>query len=247
MFVDDDYNHYFWVGESALNVILAALSLAQRPMPRKIHDFGAGAGRVTRWLVGAFPKAEIHAWDVRDENMDFLRKTFGVEARTVSPDPDLLTITDRYDLIWVGSVITHLPEVEAQKLITKLFSQLESRGLLIMSFHGQTAIDLRDSGAMIYINDEAWQTIREGYFASGYGYADYPDMPGYGISVTRLSWVAEFIANIPSSRLLKIIERGWADHHDVVMIERPGFLAKVRSIVAKLTRPPVNGRVRGGG
>lgn len=222
MYAPGDLDHYFSVGRSALENILAALSKAKGKEPKKILDFGSGAGRVTRWLIAAFPNAKIDARDVREEDMDFLRNTFGIEAEAVSPDVDSLKISGRYDLIWVGSVITHLPAAQTRRLIGKLFSRLERKGVLIATFHGQHAISLRDSGAMIYIHDEAWKKIRSEYFSEGYGYEDYHGMGGYGISVASQAWIIGLTKQISHARLLMVTEHSWDNHHDVFALQRTG-------------------------
>lgn len=216
---EGNLEHYFWVGESALNNVLSALDAAGTS-PKKILDFGAGAGRVTRWLVAAFPEAEIHARDVRDEDMNFVRQTFGAKAETVNPDLNALKFADRYDLIWVGSVITHLSAPETKRLVKKLFSRLEPKGVLVASFHGRHAVDLRGTSHIVYIENEAWQKVKKGYFATGYGYADYRGETGYGISATSRSWIVALIKSLRSCRLLHLTEGGWADHHDVFAIQR---------------------------
>ena len=213
--------HYFATGESALGVILAAASLAQVPAPTTILDFGAGAGRVTRWLKAAFPGSQIHGCDVRESDMAFLRSGLGVVAWTVGTNVDALVFPSRYDLIWVGSVITHLSELGTQSLMDKLASSLNPGGLLVVSFHGRHVIQRRDSGAVEarYIHDEAWAEIKSGYAASGYGYADYLDQPGYGISVASVPWMVN-LTNALGGRLVLLSERAWDNHHDVIVIQK---------------------------
>ena len=79
--------HYFACGESALRVISAALSLAGMETPRSILDFGSGAGRVTRWFKASFPTSEIHACDIREQDIEFLRANFGIRAWVLPTDP----------------------------------------------------------------------------------------------------------------------------------------------------------------
>ena len=215
--------HYFSTGESALRVILAAISLAQAPVPQRILDFGAGAGRVTRWLKAAFPDAQIHGCDVREGDMAFLRSTFGVKAWTVGFDFNDLTIADRYDLIWVGSIITHLPKPATRRLIRKLVCSLNPGGLLAVSFHGRYVIDRRESGTpeARYIHDKGWRKIKSRYRACGYGYADYPNQSGYGISVTSAPWMTKFGESL-GCRLILLSERIWDNHHDVIVLQQPG-------------------------
>jgi trans-aconitate methyltransferase len=115
--------HYLSCGESAAGVLLAAVDLAAHKVPERILDFGSGAGRVTRWLMALFPAATIHACDVRQQDVDFLNDTLGIKAWSVPTDLAALELPKLYyDLIWVGSVITHLPEPQTQKLIEKLFA-----------------------------------------------------------------------------------------------------------------------------
>ena len=78
--------HYFSCGESALSVILAAISLAGIETPKRILDFGAGAGRVSRWLKAEFPGSRIAGCDIREQDVTFLRSSLGIEAWAVSAD-----------------------------------------------------------------------------------------------------------------------------------------------------------------
>jgi trans-aconitate methyltransferase len=217
---EGNFEHYFGVGESALKIISAAIALADIPAPTRILDFGAGAGRVTRWLVAAFPDAEVHACDVRDVDMDFLRDTFGLKAWPISPDLDELAVAETYDLIWVGSVVTHLAVDGTRQLAETLLAALNPGGLLLLTFHGRHAVERRDAGINEYIHDEAWQQIVRQYRGLGYGYADYREMPNYGISLNSTAWMAGFVATLPSARLALMAERVWDDHHDVAAIQR---------------------------
>ena len=212
-------DHYFSCGESALRVLLAAIDLANIAPPKSILDFGAGAGRVTRWIKAAFPDSRIHACDIRKHDMEFLRSSLGVEASTVGTNIDLLTVPGRYDVIWVGSVITHLPAARTRDLVAKLLSFCNPGGLLIASFHGRYAIERQESGHL-YIHDEGWQRIKSGYVSSGYGYADYEGQSDYGISVCSTQWVIRIVQSMNSVRLVLLGERAWDDHHDVVAIKK---------------------------
>lgn len=51
--------HYSYGGRSALRSIGNALIAAQLPSPRRVLDFPSSHGRVTRYLVKAFPEAEV--------------------------------------------------------------------------------------------------------------------------------------------------------------------------------------------
>jgi SAM-dependent methyltransferase len=211
--------HYFSCGKSALHVIQNAIGIAGAITPGHILDYGSGAGRVTRWMKAAYPTSSISACDVREQDVNFLRDAMGIKAWRV--DPSHFDIApEQFDLIWVGSVITHLPEAGTRELIDNLLSTLRPNGLLVLSFHGQFAVDLHDNTAFKYIHDEGWQKIKRNYLADGYGYADYEGQDGYGISVCSPDWVTDLVNALSCARLVLISQRAWDNHHDVVAVQK---------------------------
>ena len=216
---DGNDRHYLSCGASALNVILSTLRLADAPGPAAILDFGAGAGRVTRWIRAAFPKAAIDACDLRASDMEFCARTFGARTWISGTDIDSLEAPGTYDLIWVGSVITHLNGDKMVRLLDKLVSWTRPGGAIVMSFHGRYALVRQDSGEFRYnIDDQTWESIKSEYARSGYGYADYSGQQGYGISITKPSWMAATVEN-RELRLISLSERAWDDHHDILAVQ----------------------------
>ena len=213
-------DHYFSCGESALRVLLEATELSGTGTPARILDFGAGAGRVTRWLKAAFPGSSISCCDIREGDMLFLHALYGAETWTVGSNIDTLDIPGQYDLIWVGSVITHLSEARTRELIDRLLSACDPGGLLVLSFHGEFAVERQESTEFKYIDDDRWNDIKRGYNATGYGYADYQGQDGYGISVCSSAWMSNLVNALPGSRLVLLKARAWDHHHDVVAIQR---------------------------
>lgn len=195
-------DHYFSCGESALRILLEATELSGTETPTRILDFGAGAGRVTRWLKAAFPDSSISCCDIREKDMVFLHALYGAETWTVGTDLDALEIPGQYNLIWVGSVITHLSETNTRKLIIRLLSACHPGGLLVLSFHGQFAVERQEGTEFKYIDDDGWKGIKRGYSANGYGYADYKGQDSYGLSVCTPAWMNAMVNALPGSRLV---------------------------------------------
>jgi SAM-dependent methyltransferase len=223
IFADDQMylgnsEHYFLCGKSAIDVLTAALRLTH-VTPQAILDYGAGAGRVTRWLKAAFPTARIYACDVRTGEMEFLRATFGVETWTVSPDVEKLEIPHRVDLVWAGSVMTHLSRRDAAVLIGKLLAACNPGGLVAFSFHGPSVLTSGNAGSR-YIHEIAWARILLGYYLTGYGYADYRGEKSYGISLCSLGWIVRLARSIPDVQIKMLGELAWDGHHDVVVLQK---------------------------
>ena len=215
----DDF-HYLTCGASALNVILSAQQLAGAPNPTSILDFGSGAGRVTRWLRAGFPAAHIAACDLRPQDIQFCRDQFGADAWVVEIDIEALAAHGSFDLIWVGSVLTHLSADKSGRLIDKLLSWTKVGGLVILSIIGRSAKNRNDGTGKDFIHSEGWAKITQQYDASGFGYADYSNAAGYGLSLTKLSWAAGLIERLPGARLVALSEGVWDNLHDILAIQK---------------------------
>jgi SAM-dependent methyltransferase len=211
--------HYLSCGASALVVILSSLRLAGALEPKNVLDFGAGSGRVTRWLRAAFPDAAIDVCDLRVSDIEFCARTFGANCWVSGTDIASLCAPRTYDLIWLGSVATHLSAAKTKFLIEKLGTWCSPCGLIVMSLHGRYALSRQNTGGFKYIDDERWIPIQRDYALYGFGYSDYSGQDGYGISVTKPSWVAAVVEQRPNMKLVCLSERAWDNHHDVVAIQ----------------------------
>lgn len=213
-------DHYLSCGASALNVITSIVQLAGIGAPERILDFGAGAGRVTRWLRAAFPAASIEACDIREGDVAFCRERLGVRAWRSGVEIETLQAPNTYDLIWVGSVLTHLSADDAVRITRRWLEWTNPGGLVIATTHGRTAVEFAETGFLTYIEPERWACVMEDYRTTGYGYADYAHVRGYGISLTAPSWIARFVESWPGVRLVALGERAWDGHQDVVALQK---------------------------
>lgn len=224
MYAGND-THYLTCGASALNAISAALVLTHI-QPQSVLDFGSGAGRVTRWLRAAYPEATIDVTDIRKGDLEFCASEFAARAWLSGTSIDLLEAPSSYDVIWVGSVITHLSGELTVQLIRKLFSWLRPNGVLVLSFHGRFA-RIRGPQFHYYGLENTWAKVERDYLAGGFGYADYPSQSGYGISLTQLSWAANLVDCADDARLVLLSERAWDNHHDILALQRKSITQAV--------------------
>jgi hypothetical protein len=216
---DGNDAHYLLCGASALNLIFAASQLAE-VSPHAILDFGAGAGRVLRWLHAAFPNAHLGAADLREKDMAFCRDQFGADTWKSGTDIAALEAPGTYDLIWVSSVFTHLSAENCGRLVDKLLSWTNSGGLLIMSTHGRTALLAQNHEDGYTLEAGDWRSVQDQYASVGFGYADYPDEAGYGVSLTKLSWWSALIERMPYARMVLLSEGMLGAHQDVMAIQK---------------------------
>jgi SAM-dependent methyltransferase len=214
----DNTLHYLSVGASALNLIRGVQFIASISDFRRILDFGSGAGRVTRWLRAAYPAAVLDVADVRAGDLAFCAETFGAQTWDCGIAIDAMQAPGAYDLIWVGSVITHLSDTRAEALLEKLVEWLAVGGIALVSFHGRSAYSWRST--LNYIPAYLLPRIERAFEAGGYGYSDYPGRTDYGVSFCTSSWMVSTVQQNLQCRLVMLAERAWDDHHDVVGLQR---------------------------
>ena len=215
--------HYLETAVAALAAINEGVpDLATTP-PRRILDFGAGFGRVARLLQAAWPQAHLEICDVDFAGLAFCFSHLGMRGFQVGIDPKTMTLGTGHDLIWVGSVVTHLDDSLIEGLLRALVAALAPGGHLCFTAHGDHAVQRLKSDARAYgLKPEVVPQMLQGYDEGGFGYADYPDRQGYGVSLTSPAWIKRKAEVIAGVKCIAHLPRGWASHQDVVVCRRDG-------------------------
>jgi len=218
---------YMSVGASAALVVYGACVTSWIGRVGSVLDIPCGHGRVLRHLVKLFPDAEFDAADLDREGVDFCAKQFGATPIYSEEDLTQVDFGKKYDVIWVGSLFTHVSRVLTRAWLEHLTKFLNPGGILVATFHGRySALKGLEFG---YIEHHLWQWIVSEYAATGYGYANYPTGEGhaymegaYGISLSDPAVILKDAETIPDVRIFGYIERGWAGHQDVLVLGKPG-------------------------
>jgi SAM-dependent methyltransferase len=214
---------YFEVGDSALHCIRCAMDAVGKSRLERILDFPCGHGRVLRTLKHAFPEAGLTASDVDRKGVDFCSQTFG--ARGVYSDQDLsqVKLEGEFDLIWVGSLFTHLPDPLWLAFLDFFVERLAPDGLLVFTTHGRwSAEQIRKDRSPLAGSREAQLQMLRAYEATGFGFVGSGADQSYGTSLTTPAAVLQRLEACEALRLLAYFERGWARHQDVVTCQK-GF------------------------
>jgi SAM-dependent methyltransferase len=208
---------YFQVGESGLDVIKKILTLSRKRQVTSILDLPCGHGRVGRFLRAAFSEARITYCDLDAEGIAFCANEFGGIPLLSKPELSEVEFSEQFDVIWVGSLFTHVDHERTQRWLNHLCAALAPDGILVATFHGRWTIEVQEKYHHM-IDDVNWQKVIKQYDVEGYGFASYPSMASsrYGISLARASNIVQMVECILGVRMLAYIERGWADNHDVL-------------------------------
>ncbi|MCR5858301.1 bifunctional 2-polyprenyl-6-hydroxyphenol methylase/3-demethylubiquinol 3-O-methyltransferase UbiG [Mesorhizobium sp. J428] len=212
---------YFSVGASAMDCIMLSLTAA-RKRPDSVHrilDYACGYGRVLRWLKAEFPSAYLLGVDADPKAASAAGSVLNVETHPL--DVSLANpLGESFDLIWVGSLFTHLPEAESARVLAFLRDHLNPGGVLVFTTHGALVESRIRSGERNYgLSIEGVESLLRLYDASGYGFASYPKQSGYGISIMRTSHIAQMCE---TAKLTPVCFRsqGWAGHQDMHASQR---------------------------
>ena len=111
---------YYLTGFEAAEFIYS-----QNPEAQRVLDFGGGYWRVSRFLHICFLKARILINDPKKSAVKFQIENFGYELDDHNP----------VDIIFAGSVFTHLPKTLFEKTLHQLMDRIEKGNTLILTLH----------------------------------------------------------------------------------------------------------------
>jgi SAM-dependent methyltransferase len=210
MFVAGQLDHYLWAGTSALEIISEAMLLARKTRFHTVLDMPCGYGRVTRHLVKFFPDSEVFVSEIDKAKQTFCASTFG--GREVDLPADFSGEPTRYfDMIYVGSLLTHLSANRSIDAICYLLKSLSEGGLLIITTHGRYAVS-----QAAHTGHLEPRTLRR-FLRRGFG---YEGAPSYGDARVAPSWLLRILESMPDARVVGHKERALTLHQDVFVIEK---------------------------
>lgn len=202
-----------------------------------VLDFGCGYGRVLRAIAAGLPEANITACDLNEDAIAFCAETFGATPVQGYADLSAIELPHKYDVIWVGSVFTHLPAQNWAPLIRFLSESLAENGILVFSIHGRTAMWVFENYTLeqSQMSAEDFANVKRVYQETGYAYMNYStghvnslaevgiavDEEAYGLSFTRSDWVCSYLQQFKDLFMVGYHEGGWSRNHDTVTLWKP--------------------------
>ncbi|MGH9904925.1 MAG: class I SAM-dependent methyltransferase [Pyrinomonadaceae bacterium] len=216
-----DGAQYFKVGLSAIRCIEGAMDAAGITSPGWVLDLPCGHGRVLRYLIQRFPDSMFAAADVDRRGVDFCARMFGASGIYAETGVPGFSSGQQFDLIWCGSLVTHLDKAGIHGLLESFERHLLPGGLVILTAHGDRAIQKMLNREFDYgVAPGLIQSLISSYREDGFGFADYPGYHGYGVSLSSPDWIRGLTRKFGLNEVY-FRAHGWDDHQDVYGLVKP--------------------------
>jgi SAM-dependent methyltransferase len=224
----EDRKRYLNMGRRALDSIRLSMVAAGMSEAGSALDLACGHGRVLRWIKAEFPAARLGACDIDRDGVDFCAETFGARPIYGHADPAEVVIDEPYDLVWSGSLFTHLPPEQWPGFLDLFMRALTPGGLVVFTTHGRRIAEFMPERPEVFRPIDLDGLLRD-FERDGMAYREYAHgegtrerlslPPTYGISLTRPSAVLAAIERQPQLRLVGFNE-GSFNKQDVVSAVR---------------------------
>jgi len=223
---------YFQVGRNALDLCVNALLWNDCEIPKTILDMPSGSGRVLRHLTAYFKDSEVHASDLYEHHLNFCKEEFGVHSILATNDNQHALCAKKYDLIFVGSLLTHLPLSGFKSVLDFIANNLANKGIALITFEGRFSIFAQQKTNWKFVSDELFDVAYQDYLKHGFGFVDYNQFEemsykqdNYGFALSSPSFVIQQIFAHEGLRLLSYKEQAWNNHQDCCVIQKiDGYL-----------------------
>jgi SAM-dependent methyltransferase len=154
------------IGRDAVADVLSALPADWQWEGRAVLDFGCGSGRMLRHFVPFVDLGvRLFGCDIHAPTIEWLRTTYpdDVEVALSGEEPPLEYADATFDLVYAGSVFSHLPDWAPWLL--EIRRVLRPGGLFVASIHGSGYWHVGVAGR----RGEPWDEARTGLLVEGSG------------------------------------------------------------------------------
>ncbi|MDB4385198.1 class I SAM-dependent methyltransferase [Opitutaceae bacterium] len=223
--------NYFEVGKDALEIIRLAQRVCNREWLPRILDLPCGHGRVLRWLRAAFDYADITACDLNRDGVNFCQQQFNATGVYSEVDLQKISFDPGFDLIWCGSLFTHLP-LEAQiKTLDRLLDWTVEDGIIVLTLQGRfMATQLERGNAEFADNVDVVGLLRD-FRTHGAAYRPYYEEPNgqYGLTLNSPAQINAVIQSKSSVIQRAYLEQAWGVQDVLILYKKNGFYSAVLS------------------
>lgn len=221
---------YFDLGHRALELIRFSADLCDKPHYPDILDLPCGHGRVLRWLRAHYGYAKITACDLDRDGVDFCAQQFGAIPVYSHPDLHQLPFQSQFDLIWVGSLVTHLRQDRWIATLDCLVNWVRECGVIVFTTQGRTVSSLLARGQRNVAENIDKATLLADFAREGFAYQRYFESNAeedYGLALTSPEWLMRTLQRYPDIIMRAYLEEAWGMQDVVILYKKAGHYDRV--------------------
>jgi SAM-dependent methyltransferase len=209
---------YFRIGLTILDALRQTADWNDHPLEKldRVLDFAAGYGRSTRFLAALLPTNRIWASEILPEAVSFQQTEYGVNALQSSREPADFQCDVSFDLIFVSSLFSHLPERTWGAWLERLHSLLAPSGVLVFSALDETLVT---PPHQVPANGLLFLPVNE---------ADSWDVEDYGTAFVSEAFVSRTIKERLACDTYVRLPRSLNFHQDLYIVRESGHLSEPR-------------------
>lgn len=204
-------SHYLAVATQqyrAVEKIKQAL-FSEKSQEIKLLDFACGYGRLQRLMSLQVDPELLWASDINHSALAYVVNSFGVNGIDSYPEPERFLTSEKFDVIWVASLFSHLPRHLFEAWLKRLASCLTPAGVLCFSVHDECllpdSISLADTG-LYFIEQSEDSSL---------------DVEIYGTTYVSENFIANAISQLDASAYhYHRIPKGLANEQDLYVVAR---------------------------
>ena len=233
---------YFDLGRRALELIHFSSVLCDKPHYPDILDLPCGHGRVLRWLRAHYGYAKITACDLDHDGVDFCARQFGATPVYSRPDLHQLPFSSQFDLIWVGSLVTHLRRDRWLATLDCLVRWTRECGVIILTTQGRTVSSLLARGRRNVAENIDKPALLEEYARTGFAYQRYFESNAeedYGLALSSPEWVLRTLQRYPDIIVRAYLEEAWGMQDVVILYKKAGHFEPLLGVPEQNASEPV--------
>jgi SAM-dependent methyltransferase len=216
MFEIGKAEEYFKIGRRAYEICAPLISDKGKDI--RVLDFPSGYGRVLRYFRNEHPAAVIFACELDSRMLDFVSNQFDA-IPIQSKDNFDIELPGNLDLIFMGSLLTHLSEHQWEKIFNLIEPCIKVGGHIVFTTHGRLHFKMASEGHAIFGDlIDVVQLFHDAKF-SGFAYAPYDfSWPSFGLSLSSPDWIMKKITKWPNLKVHSFSEASWGQ--DVWILEK---------------------------
>lgn len=216
---------YFDLGRRALELVKFSGELCDKPHYPEILDLPCGYGRVLRWLRAEYDYARITACDLERPGVDFCAAQFRAEPVYSQPDLRQLPFASQFDLVWCGSLLTHLRPEAWLTALDCLIRWTRECGVILFSTQGRFFTTLLARGQDNIAENIDKPSLLANFAREGHAFEPYFEEAGrqYGVNVTSPEYVHRTLQRYPNVIVRAYLEQAWGIQDVVILYKKASY------------------------